>query len=58
MKKFLFKSKFVIMAIRDKIDLDYKNSLKLKDKIKISTYRLILSGIKELDIINLSLIHI
>ena len=42
------------MAIRDKIDLDYKNSLKLKDKIKISTYRLILSGIKELDIINRS----
>ena len=42
------------MAIKDKIDLDYKNSLKLKDKIKISTYRLILSGIKELDIINRS----
>ena len=42
------------MGIRDKIDLDYKNSLKLKDKIKISTYRLILSGIKELDITNRS----
>ena len=42
------------MAIRDKIDLDYKNSLKLKDKIKISTYRLILSGIKDLDITNRS----
>ena len=42
------------MVIRDKIDLDYKNSLKLKDKIKISTYRLILSGIKELDITNRS----
>ena len=42
------------MTIRDIIDLDYKNSLKLKDKIKISTYRLILSGIKELDIINRS----
>jgi len=42
------------MTIRDKIDLDYKNSLKLKDKIKISTYRLILSGIKELDIVNRS----
>ena len=54
MKKFLFKSKFAIMAIKDKIELDYKNSLKLKDKIKISTYRLILSGIKELDIINRS----
>ena len=42
------------MAIRDKIDLDYKNSLKLKDKIKISTYRLILSGLKDLDIQNRS----
>ena len=42
------------MAIKDKIDLDYKNSLKLKDKIKISTYRLILAGIKELDITNRS----
>ena len=45
------------MAIRDKIDLDYKNSLKLKDKIKISTYRLILSGIKDLDINNRSRIE-
>ena len=42
------------MRIKDKIDLDYKNSLKLKDKIKISTYRLILSGIKDLDITNRS----
>ena len=42
------------MAIKDNIELDYKNSLKLKDKIKISTYRLILSGIKELDITNRS----
>ena len=42
------------MTIRDKIDLDYKNSLKSKDKIKISTYRLILSGIKDLDIVNRS----
>ena len=42
------------MAIKEKIELDYKNSLKLKDKIKISTYRLILSGIKELDITNRS----
>ena len=42
------------MAIKDKIDLDYKNSLKLKEKIKISTYRLILSGIKDLDIANRS----
>ncbi len=42
------------MTIRDKIDLDYKNSLKSKDKIKISNYRLILSGIKDLDISNRS----
>ena len=42
------------MTIKDKIDLDYKNSLKLKEKIKISTYRLILSGIKDLDITNRS----
>ena len=42
------------MPIKDKIDLDYKNSLKLKEKIKISTYRLILSGIKDLDIANRS----
>ena len=42
------------MAIKDNIELDYKKSLKLKDKIKISTYRLILSGIKELDITNRS----
>ena len=42
------------MPIKDKIDIDYKNSLKLKEKIKISTYRLILSGIKDLDITNRS----
>ena len=42
------------MTIKDKIDLDYKNSLKLKERIKISTYRLILSGIKDLDITNRS----
>ena len=42
------------MIIKDKNELDYKNSLKLKDKIKISTYRLILSGIKDLDITNRS----
>ena len=42
------------MTIKDKIDLDYKNSLKLKEKIKISTYRLILSAIKDLDITNRS----
>ncbi len=42
------------MPLRDKIDEDYKSSLKLKDKAKISTYRLILSGIKDLDILNRS----
>ena len=42
------------MTLRDKIDNDYKNALKSKDKNKISTYRLILSGIKDLDINNRS----
>ena len=42
------------MSLRDKIDTDYKNALKSKDKIEISTYRLILSGIKDLDISNRS----
>ena len=42
------------MSLRDKIETDYKNSLKLKDKDKISTYRLILSGMKNLDIVNRS----
>ena len=42
------------MPLKDKIDTDYKNALKAKDKIQISTYRLILSGIKDLDISNRS----
>ena len=42
------------MSLRDKIDNDYKNALKSKDKNKISTYRLILSGVKDLDINNRS----
>ena len=42
------------MSLKDKIDTDYKNALKSKDKIQISTYRLILSGIKDLDISNRS----
>ena len=42
------------MTMRDKIDNDYKNALKSKDKNKISTYRLILSGVKDLDINNRS----
>ena len=42
------------MSLREKIDNDYKNALKSKDKNKISTYRLILAGIKDLDINNRS----
>ena len=42
------------MNLREKIETDYKNALKSKDKNKISTYRLILSGIKDLDINNRS----
>ena len=42
------------MSLRDKIETDYKNVLKSKDKNKISTYRLILAGIKDLDINNRS----
>ena len=42
------------MSLRDKIETDYKNALKSKDKNKISTYRLILSGMKNLDIVNRS----
>ena len=42
------------MSLKDKIDTDYKNALKLKAKIQISTYRLVLSGIKDLDISNRS----
>ena len=42
------------MSLREKIETDYKNALKSKDKNKISTYRLILSGIKDLEITNRS----
>jgi len=42
------------MSLREKIESNYKNALKSKDKNKISTYRLILSGIKDLDINNRS----
>ena len=42
------------MSLREKIEADYKNALKSKDKNKISTYRLILAGIKDLDISNRS----
>ncbi len=42
------------MSLKDKINDDYKNALKSKDKSKISTFRLILSSIKDLDISNRS----
>ena len=42
------------MSLRQKIETDYKNALKSKDKNKISTYRLILAAIKDLDINNRS----
>ena len=42
------------MSLKETIETDYKNALKAKDKTKISTYRLILSSIKDLDIVNRS----
>ena len=42
------------MSLKDKISSNYQNSLKTKDKAEISTYRLILSAIKDLDIANRS----
>jgi len=42
------------MSLKETIETEYKNALKSKDKAKISTYRLILSSIKDLDIINRS----
>ena len=42
------------MLLKETIETEYKNALKSKDKIRISTYRLILSSIKDLDISNRS----
>ncbi len=42
------------MPLKQTIETEYKNALKAKDKSKISTYRLILSSIKDLDISNRS----
>jgi len=42
------------MSLKEKIETNYKNSLKSKNKMEISTYRLILSSIKDLDIVNRS----
>jgi len=42
------------MSFKETIETEYKNALKSKDKLKISTYRLILSSIKDLEISNRS----
>ena len=42
------------MSLKQTIENEYKNALKSKHKNKISTYRLILSSIKDLDIVNRS----
>ena len=42
------------MSLKETIETDYKNALKAKDNTKISTYSLILSSIKDLDISNRS----
>ena len=42
------------MSLKETIETEYKNALKAKDKSKISTYRLILSSVKDLDIANRS----
>jgi len=40
------------MPLKETIETNYRNSLKSKNKMEISTYRLILSAIKDLDISN------
>ena len=42
------------MSLKEKIESNYKESLKAKDKTQISTYRLILSSIKDLENANRS----
>ena len=42
------------MSLKEKINNNYQNSIKTKDKAEISTYRLILSAIKDIDIANRS----
>ena len=42
------------MSLKEIIETKYKISLKSKNKMEVSTYRLILSSIKDLDIINRS----
>ena len=52
--KNIFNTLKLVMPLRESIESDYKTALKAKDKNKISNYRLILSGIKDLDINNRS----
>ena len=52
--KYIFNTLKLNMPLRESIESDYKTALKAKDKNKISTYRLILSGVKDLDINNRS----
>ena len=42
------------MSLKETIENEYKKALKSKEKTKISTYRLILSSIKDLEILNRS----
>ena len=42
------------MTLKETLESNYKSSFKLKNKMEISTYRLILSSIKDLDILNRS----
>ena len=42
------------MTLKETLEKNYKSSLKSKNKMEISTYRLILSSIKDLDILNRS----
>ena len=42
------------MTLKETIETNYKSSLKSKNKMETSTYRLILSSIKDLDILNRS----
>ena len=42
------------MSLKETIETEYKKALKSQEKIKISTYRLILSSIKDLEILNRS----
>ena len=52
--KYIFNTLKLNMPLRESIESDYETALKAKDKNKISTYRLILSGVKDLDIKNRS----